>query len=412
MKRTLKITSGLLASTILLSGYNGEKITVAAGVETVNVETANPNVKAQLIEKDGKNYVVVTATKDVNNLSVRAKASNNQTFVFKQASLKAGESVSFELEIVAEKTEKQKQLPKTSVVRETLKLDGFVKKYKLETTISYDVEVPETVEQPKINKKEEVKPEVSNEITTPVEPSAAPVVENKEEAKTEDKHEVEAPKEEPAVEPVQEAPKNETPVTEEAPKEEVKPAPAVVTEEDKVSETVNVNKVSNEVKVASTTAVASPLRSVQPAVQVAKPVVTAPQTTVQGTDEATVAAQVFQQLNAHRLANGLPALTVNNALLAGAEVRANELATKVKSGVPSGMGLHTRLNGSSWITAFSGLGARGENLAYSMYGAQGMMNFWKNSASHNAAMLNKNYTSVAIKVVKVGNNYYGVQIFA
>lgn len=410
MKRTLKITSGLLASTILLSGYNGEKVTVATEIAKVNVETGNQNVKAQLTEKDGKNYVVVTATKDVNNLSVRAKASNNQTFVFKQASLKAGESVSFELEIVAEQAEKQKQLPKTSVVRETLKLNGMIKGYSVEATISYDVDKPE-VEQPKKLEENKSTPEIakpSNEAAQGED--VAPKAPVSEEPKSEETNNAVVNNEngEQAEEPKTEAPVVAEPKEEvqpvETPQPEVKEEPKQET--NKVAETVDVNKVSN---VQPTNNV---LRTARPTVQVTNPVVSQPQATVQGNEESAEAAKVLQQLNAHRAANGLPALAVNNSLLAGAEVRANEFATKVKSGIPSGMALHTRLDGSSWITAFAGLGARGENLAYSMNGAQGMMNFWKTSASHNAAMLNPNFTSVAIKVVKVGNQYYGVQIFA
>lgn len=132
---------------------------------------------------------------------------------------------------------------------------------------------------------------------------------------------------------------------------------------------------------------------------------------VDGNFDDNVAQEVFEALNAHRMANGLSALSYNSANNNGAMVRANEFSIKAKRGYGSPMELHVRLDGSPFYTAFEGGQARGENLAYAYNGTAGMMGFWKSSPSHNAAMLNPNYTQVAIKVLYSDGQYYGVQIF-
>lgn len=125
------------------------------------------------------------------------------------------------------------------------------------------------------------------------------------------------------------------------------------------------------------------------------------------------AMEVYNQLNAYRLANGLNALAYNGSVDAGTEIRATEFATKVANGYSYAAQLHTRLNGSAWYTAFSNVGYVAlENLSYSSYGASGLMGFWKSSYAHNAAMLNPYVTKVSIKVYQINGVSYGVQIFS
>lgn len=125
-----------------------------------------------------------------------------------------------------------------------------------------------------------------------------------------------------------------------------------------------------------------------------------------------VAEQIFNELNVYRNYYGLNSLSLNESLGSGTETRAVEFATKVMYGYSNPFDLHYRLNGEYWLTAFNGFNVLAENLSYSTDGAEGMMSFWKSSASHNAAMLNPYYTSVSIKVYYYNGVYYGVQIFS
>lgn len=97
MKKTLKVTTGILVGALTFTGTTNLNEATAQGVVKINVEEKNDNITTQIIEENGKNYITVTAHKDVNNVYVRAKASNNQNFVFKLEKLSAGKTEKFEV---------------------------------------------------------------------------------------------------------------------------------------------------------------------------------------------------------------------------------------------------------------------------------------------------------------------------
>lgn len=379
MKKTIKVTSGVLTAALVVSNVNTVEQTTATGVPAILIQDENQNVSAKIVSVEGKHYLEVTATKNVQNVNVSVVIANN-TLKFKHKELLAGETVKFELDVLNVVAGK-KSLPKTSVVRDELTLKGTVNALDVSVSVKYDVEVSEpviAVEVPstpvETPKSEDENKEEKAEETTPVVKEPEVSVDNK-------------PAEEPAPTP---AP---------APAAVVAPAQPVVETPAVTQPVVTTPSQPAEVRTVVTPApVATPVNSV----------VTTNTWNLPNND--AVAQEVFAQLNAHRVANGLQPLTWNTSINAGTLVRANELVALVKAGSGN---LHARLDGTAWHTAFGGLGfVAAENLSYSNSGAAGMMGFWKGSASHNAAMLNSAYKSVSIQVVQVGGTYYGVQIFS
>ncbi|MBD3779149.1 CAP domain-containing protein [Cellulomonas sp. ES6] len=59
----------------------------------------------------------------------------------------------------------------------------------------------------------------------------------------------------------------------------------------------------------------------------------------------------------------------------------------------------------------SGWRMAGENIAMNSTSGVTLYTQWKNSAPHRANMLNASYNRIGIGAVKVGNRYYGVQVF-
>lgn len=101
---------------------------------------------------------------------------------------------------------------------------------------------------------------------------------------------------------------------------------------------------------------------------------------------------ILNLLNAYRQENGFPALTMTESLNGVAQIRACE-ASQYWS--------HTRPDGRELVTVFQEAGIYGncaENLAYGCTSAEEFMEGWKASSSHNATMLNGNYTKVGIAI--------------
>ena len=79
---------------------------------------------------------------------------------------------------------------------------------------------------------------------------------------------------------------------------------------------------------------------------------------------------------------------------------------------------HERPNGKNWNTVLSDFNIKSnqnsENIAAMQYSAKMAMDWWKNSASHNANILNKKYkkTGVGYVYIPVDHKYYWVQIFS
>ena len=397
MKKKIKLTSGILAGTLLLTNFNvlEQEVAKATEARSLLLHTENKNILTSIVEESGEQFLVVQATEPVENISVSVKVSNNKTFVFKHKDLGIGESVKFKLDLELSKEDNKKALPKTEVVRQYLQLEGNVKGLELSATISYDIvqnTLPTAIDSAKeeskeVEKEKEVTNEVVNNEVASEETSNANVTTNGEnstgaventvanvELVAPANSEAEAKAETPA-DPVA-APVTPTPAS--TITETPAPAPAV-------TETRSVRR-ARSVDFTPTTPV------------------------VNGNYNEVVANELFNQLNAYRAEKGLAPLTVNYSLVSGAQVRAQELATKVINSI--GGDLHSRLDNSSWYTAFNGLGyVKAENLVYNTSATE-MMNWWKGSAPHNAAMLNPEHKSVTIQVVEVNGTYYGVQIFS
>lgn len=404
MKKKIKLTSGILAGTLLLTNFNvlEQEVAKATEARSLLLHTENKNILTSIVEENGEQFLVVQATEPVENISVSVKVGNNKTFVFKHKDLGIGESVKFKLDLELSKQDNKKALPKTEVVRQYLQLEGNVKGLELSATVSYDIvqnTLPTAIDSAKeeskeVKKEKEVTTEVVNNEVASEENSNADVTTNGENS-TESVENVK-PVEEPVVanvEPV--APANsEAEAKAETPAEPVA-APVTPTPASTITETPAPAPAVTETR----------------SVRKARSVDFTPTTpVVNGNYNEVVANELFNQLNAYRAEKGLAPLTVNYSLVSGAQVRAQELATKVINSI--GGDLHSRLDNSSWYTAFNGLGyVKAENLVYNTSATE-MMNWWKGSAPHNAAMLNSEYKSVTIQVVEVNGTYYGVQIFS
>lgn len=134
---------------------------------------------------------------------------------------------------------------------------------------------------------------------------------------------------------------------------------------------------------------------------------------ITGYYDVQLAYEIFVLLNNYRQSMGVPALTWNDTMLQGSNVRACEIVYSFN---------HVRPNGSTFNTVPGGTTMRGENIAAATSAtAQSFFNSWKNSAGHNANMLSTNYKTVSISVfvasesdpyAKASNMYYyGVQNF-
>lgn len=376
MKKVIKLTSGILASTLFLTNFSGLEVANATDLPLVKVENENSDIKTKVVEKNGKYYLTVEAIKDVANISIKVKVGNVSK-VFKHAkALTLGESVEFEIEL-PKSLEKPagKMLPKTEVFRETVELSATIKGQKLSVSVSYDIDKEVVEVAPAEEKASEDKA-----------PLPAPV---------EEKEEVVAP---------------------------TVPAPVAPAPEEKPAEP-EVVRVSQPAVEETTMPQPAPASTPQPAVaQPTQPVVSDTslrsvsnpvEPTVNGNFDQAAADEVLKLVNQYREANGRTPFTVNNSIASGTELRAGEFATLVNGSYSSPAELHKRLDGQAWHTAFAGLGkVSAENLAYSKHGAAALVNWWKSSPSHNAAMLNPEYKSISIKVLVKDGKYYGVQIFS
>jgi len=103
---------------------------------------------------------------------------------------------------------------------------------------------------------------------------------------------------------------------------------------------------------------------------------------------------MLSKINAYRKSKGLKALKLSKSLGAAAKNHSNEMASYNYAS-------HTLLNGVTWSQNITNFGYptntfRGENIAAGNSGAIATLDQWKNSPSHNATMLNSNYTVIGI----------------
>lgn len=388
MKKAIKITSGILACTLVLTNVNSLDITKANQSPSITVSSENENILAQIQNIEGKNYLVVKAIKDVSNIAVRVNVSNNQTFVFKHSELKKGELVHFELDIAEQKQviSSKKILPKTDIVREKLEVRGVVKGFNVKALVSYDVEKNSALELKNIESTKKLTDSVDLESKSNIE------------VKEDDNKNPEVINESSIADKAKKVEEAHSDAWENAAKNENK-----IAEKQHV---VSSNKVENSVAAISKKVEIAQSDAWERASTVNN--VTTPNLANIKTDED----KLIEELNKHRVDNGKQPLIVDNSLSDGTLIRANEFVVLANQG-KKGMDLHLRLDGSKFNTVFP-LAIRvkiGENVSFGTR-LESLMKFWKNSPSHNNNMLSDKYKKVSIKVVKQNGIYYGVQIFS
>ncbi|MBR3867347.1 MAG: CAP domain-containing protein [Butyricicoccus sp.] len=116
--------------------------------------------------------------------------------------------------------------------------------------------------------------------------------------------------------------------------------------------------------------------------------------------------EVVRLVNAERAKAGLPALTMDRAANAAAQVRAREIVSNFS---------HTRPNGASCFTALREAGVNyrgaGENIAYGQSSAQAVVNAWMNSEGHRANILNAQFTAIGVGHHVQNGVHYWTQFF-
>lgn len=129
---------------------------------------------------------------------------------------------------------------------------------------------------------------------------------------------------------------------------------------------------------------------------------------VSGTDNYPYAYKVFEMVNSARAKKGLPALTLDTKLMAGAMQRASDLAICYS---------HTRPDGSDKTSVFgsANIGV-GENIASGYISPEAVMDGWMNSSGHYANIMGSGYKSIGIGCVEVpyngGTRLFWVQLFS
>lgn len=123
---------------------------------------------------------------------------------------------------------------------------------------------------------------------------------------------------------------------------------------------------------------------------------------------AALAAQVLDLVNAERTAAGLPELTHNALLSDAAAVHAADMASNdffAHTGSDgSDIGLRVDRVGYDW-------GFVGENIAFGPTDAAVVMDLWMNSEGHRANILNTHFSEIGIAIDMSGATPYWVQDF-
>ena len=118
--------------------------------------------------------------------------------------------------------------------------------------------------------------------------------------------------------------------------------------------------------------------------------------------------QVVAIVNEKRAASGLKALTIDEAMMAGAEIRAQEQKIAFS---------HTRPDGRTCDTVFDDLGIPllifGENLGMGGDGRPAaIVDSWMNSAGHRANIMDGEFGRIGVGCFVSGGCTYWAQIFA
>ncbi len=109
-------------------------------------------------------------------------------------------------------------------------------------------------------------------------------------------------------------------------------------------------------------------------------------------------------INDYRAANGLPRLQLSASLSGAADYHSVDMANKNYFS-------HTLANGVTWLQNIANFGYtyntyQGENIAAGNQSASATFDQWRNSPSHNATMLNPNFTAIGIGRAYNGNATY------
>ncbi len=142
---------------------------------------------------------------------------------------------------------------------------------------------------------------------------------------------------------------------------------------------------------------------------------TKPSTGTSETDLYDVRVEIVELTNALRRQNGVPALTMDDDLMAAAQVRAEEVAATLDY-------RHERPDGSSFrsVLQYTGTMPCGENLGAKDYRglqigqlAQIQVDAWNESAGHQKNMLNTKYSAIGTGIAQDRfGMYYIVQLLA
>ena len=125
--------------------------------------------------------------------------------------------------------------------------------------------------------------------------------------------------------------------------------------------------------------------------------------TFSGTENHTMAWDIFTRVNAERTAAGItPLLVMDVNLLDYGMLRAAECVVDYS---------HTRPDGSNFHIGMPGFGGGGENIAVAYPNAAAVMNGWMNSPGHKANILNPAFSSIGIGVYFAEGRYYYAQVF-
>ena len=124
------------------------------------------------------------------------------------------------------------------------------------------------------------------------------------------------------------------------------------------------------------------------------------------------ANELISEVNALRLANGLPAYSVSSILMGTAQAQANYMAAigSVTHSGPGGIQLTQRLLNAGYPLAgdLSQGGFRAENITGGNKTAAQAVQEWTGDALHTNTMLSPNLTEIGAGVAKVGGTYYMV----
>lgn len=118
--------------------------------------------------------------------------------------------------------------------------------------------------------------------------------------------------------------------------------------------------------------------------------------------------EVVALVNNERAKAGLGALTIDNAMMSGAEIRAEEQKKAFS---------HTRPDGRTCDTVYDDLSIPcyyyGENLGMGgSTSASGIVDSWMNSAGHRANIMDGEFTRIGVGCFESGGCVYWAQIFA